>query len=116
MNKGKKFIKIFAAAILFLLALGGVIMLLWNWLVPHLFSGPQITFWQALGLLLLSKILFGGWSGGKCRYCGGPGWKSRYNEKLSTMSPEERERFKKRMSEKWCRSERSEGFKPDSID
>lgn len=116
MNKGKKFLKIFAVALLCLLALGGVIMLLWNWLVPHLFSGPHITFWQALGLFLLSKILFGGWGGGKCRNGGGPGWKNRYYEKLSTMSSEERERFKKRMSEKWCHSGRKEDPKADSID
>lgn len=103
MNKGKKVLKIFAAGVLFLLVAGGVTMLLWNWLVPALVSGPQITFWQALGILLLAKILFGGWGcGGKCRNAGAAGWKNRYYEKLSMMSPEERERFKTKMSEKWC--------------
>lgn len=84
---------------------GWVTMLLWNWLVPELFSGPVITFWQALGLLALSKILFGGFGGGrhkkKCGH-GGPAWKHRMYEKLSHMSPEERETFKKRMRDKWC--------------
>lgn len=37
-----------------------VVMLLWNWLVPELFNGPVISYWQTLGLLLLSKILFSG--------------------------------------------------------
>ena len=41
-----------------------VTMLLWNWLIPTLFSGPVITYWQALGLILLSKILFSGGHGG----------------------------------------------------
>ena len=99
MNKGKKFLKIVTGVILLMIVVGFTIMLLWNWLVPQLFNGSQIGFWQALGLFLLARILFGGW-GGKCR--GGAQWKSRYIEKFSAMSPEERERFKKRMSEKWC--------------
>ena|GEM_PF-3047105 len=33
-------------------------MLLWNWLIPAIFSGPSISYFQALGLLILSKILF----------------------------------------------------------
>src|SRR5258705_12055359 len=43
-----------------------VVMNLWNWLVPAIFGGQSVKFWQALGLLLLSRILFGG-------VCGGPG-------------------------------------------
>jgi len=41
-----------------------VVMWLWNWLVPELFKGPVLGYWQALGLLVLSKILFSGFSGG----------------------------------------------------
>ena len=37
-----------------------VVMLLWNWLVPELFSGPAVNYWQTLGILVLSKILFAG--------------------------------------------------------
>jgi hypothetical protein len=37
-----------------------VVMLLWNWLVPEVFSGPVLGYWQTLGILLLSKILFTG--------------------------------------------------------
>jgi len=102
MNKGKKFLKIFAAGVVCLLLLGAIIMLLWNWLVPQLFNGPQIGFVEALGLFALSKILFGSWGGGKCKNGGAHSWKSRYYDKLSSMTPEDRERFKKRMSEKWC--------------
>ena len=47
--------------ILLFIAIGGeVVMLLWNWLLPAIFGWPQITFWQALGLLALCRILFGG--------------------------------------------------------
>lgn len=101
MKKGKKILKIMAVVILGLLLLGLIIMGLWNWLVPQLFNGPPISFWQALGLFLLARIFFGGW-GNKGRWRAGADWKHRYYEKLSTMTPEDRERFKQRMKEKWC--------------
>jgi hypothetical protein len=37
-----------------------VVMLLWNWLVPELFHGPELNYWQTLGILILAKILFAG--------------------------------------------------------
>ena len=40
-----------------------VVMLLWNWLMPMIFHLGELTYWQALGLLILSKILFGGGHG-----------------------------------------------------
>lgn len=40
-----------------------VVMWLWNWLVPDLFNGPVLGYWQTLGLLILSKILFSGIGG-----------------------------------------------------
>jgi hypothetical protein len=84
----------------FVIALGAVTMGLWNWLVPELFAGPTITFWQALGLFILSKILFGGFGkGGSHR--SGP-WKNYWKEKWSGMTPEERETFKRKMKDKWC--------------
>ena len=43
-----------------LIAFTFAVMWLWNWLVPELFSGPVVTYWQTLGLLVLSKILFSG--------------------------------------------------------
>ena len=71
-------------------AFGAIVMLLWNALMPDIFHLPQITFWQALGLLLLSKILFSSFRGG------GPKrrMKDRLTEKWMTMTPEEREKFK----------------------
>lgn len=43
---------------------GFIIMWLWNWLMPELFGLTTLTFWQGVGLFLLSKILFGGFGGG----------------------------------------------------
>ena len=99
MQKGKWILKCVLGGIFFIVLFGLVTMLLWNWLVPTLFNGPEIEFVQSLGLLVLAKILFGGWGGGRCR--GGHAWKHRYAEKLAAMSPEARERFKSRMREKW---------------
>ena len=43
------------------IALGGyIVQHLWNWLLPALFGFREVTFWQALGILVLSRILFGG--------------------------------------------------------
>jgi predicted tellurium resistance membrane protein TerC len=44
---------------------GYVVMYLWNWLMPAVFGLTTITFWQAIGLGLLSKLLFGGFSSNK---------------------------------------------------
>ena len=87
-------------------AFAGVVMLLWNWLVPDLFGGPLITFIQAAGLLLLIKILT--WSfGGKRHHRMGNYWKSKFRAKFANMSEEEREeyklKFKDTYEKRWCR-------------
>jgi hypothetical protein len=60
-----------------------VTMSLWNWLIPALFHGPALTFWQTAGLFLLSKILLTGVApGGHHRpkkY-----WHHKYNEKYGS--------------------------------
>jgi hypothetical protein len=101
-------IKIVAGITFFFLLCGFGTMLLWNWLVPVLFKGPIIVFWQAIGLLALSKILFGGcgrgW-GGRGR-CGGRGrWRSRMEERLKNMTPEEKEKFKNKCGGYWMKEE-----------
>lgn len=100
MEKSKWILKCVLGGIVFLLLAALVTMGLWNWLVPTLFRGPEIQFLETLGLLLLTRILFGQWGGGRCGG-GGHSWKQRYQQKLATMTPEERERFKSRMREKW---------------
>ena len=91
----KKMILIAPLAILGMLlfiAIGGVIVLaLWNWLVPPLFGGPQVTFWQAIGLLALCRILFGGF---RMHGSGRGDFRRRRAERWERMTPEERERFR----------------------
>lgn len=82
------------------IAFGYLLMLLWNWLVPALFHGPVIHFWQAVGLLVLSKMLFGGFRFKGRHRCGCHGygkhgyWKQKLEEKMANMTPEEKEKFK----------------------
>jgi hypothetical protein len=102
MKRGLWIGKFMVLGLLALTLIGFVTMSLWNWLVPDLFHGPVINFWQALGLLLLSKILF--WSfGGKSHssHNNGP-WKYYWRNKWSNMTPDDKERFKQKMKEKWC--------------
>ena len=85
--RGLKFLPI---ALLFVALFGLIVMALWNWLMPALFGLKLITFWQAIGLVILSKILFGGFRGGP----GGRHWRHRMMERMDKMTPEERERFR----------------------
>lgn len=104
-------------------ALAWVTMLLWNWLVPTLFGGPEIRYLEAAGLMILGRLLVGGfhkgcpghraWRHGHHGY-----WKRRWEEKMANMTPEEREKFKMGMSKcgpwgKWgdCDSETSSADK-----
>jgi len=91
--KGPKFFVFFFLAMAGLAVFSTIVLLLWNTLMPELFHLPAITFWQAAGLLILSKILFGGFRGG----CGGGfggRWRRKMQQRWMDMTPEERERFK----------------------
>jgi hypothetical protein len=75
---------------------GEIVMHLWNWLMPILFGWHAITFWQGLGLLVLCRILFGGFSGNK------GGHRREKGERWARMTPEEREKFRQNMRNRWC--------------
>jgi len=85
------------------MALGGwIVMSLWNWLLPPLFGWRLITFWQALGLLVLCRILFGGFGGHRSvrsnmRHRMRERMYARWAERWEQMTPEEREQFRQRM-------------------
>jgi len=93
-NWAVKGLKIALFAVLFVAIFGSVVMWLWNWLMPALFGWHVIGFWQAIGILVLSKILFGGFHGRR----GGPmGWRHRMRERFEYMTPEEQEKFRQSM-------------------
>jgi|SRR4051812_44134066 hypothetical protein len=82
------------AIAVFVFVAGGVVTLLWNWLLPSLFGWPRITIWQGFGLLALCRILFGGFGKGG----GGGGYTP------GKMTRKERERFQQRLRERMCRT------------
>lgn len=79
---------------LFIVALlSGAVMWLWNHVLVEVVTVRPVTFWQAAGLLLLSRLLLGSWPGRGSRWGSGPGqaaWKARWQQ----MSDEEKARFK----------------------
>ena len=101
-RKSKRWIVIAPLAILAIpvfIAIGGEIVLhLWNWLLPPLFGWRQITFWQALGSLALCRILFGGLGS---HGSGRSSFRRRMEERCEHMTPEERERLRQRMAERF---------------
>jgi hypothetical protein len=89
----KKFIFIPFIAIGAFALISYIVMSLWNNLLPDIFHIGTITFWQAAGLLVLSKILFGfGGRGGR-----GAPWMRHRMERFKNMSPEEQQRFREEM-------------------
>jgi hypothetical protein len=97
-------LKFLVVGILAAVVFGFAVMFLWNWLMPVLFGLKLITYWQAVGLIVLSKLLFGGIHshGGGRR---GRGWKRGMRERFAQMTPEERARFEAGMRGRgrWCR-------------
>jgi Ca2+/H+ antiporter, TMEM165/GDT1 family len=87
-------LKIVLLVLLAVVVMSFVVMSLWNWLMPKLFALHPIGFWEALGLLLLGKILFGGFRApGGSRMHG----RGRMMERWEKMNPEEREKFREGM-------------------
>jgi hypothetical protein len=91
--------KFIAILLIGLAGFGWLVMLLWNWLVPELFSGArQITYFQAIGLLVLSRILFGKFRGH------GHYW---HHSRWENMTPEEREKLQLGLN-RWCGKKNSD--------
>lgn len=102
MSRGKKMVVFAVVAPLAILVVigigGGLVMLLWNWLMPALFGVSSVTFWQAFGLLALCRILFGGLG---LHSSAGSRMRRRMGERWEGMTPEERERIRKAMRDRW---------------
>jgi hypothetical protein len=103
--------RVLLLVILAVLVFGFIVMQLWNALIPDLFAGPVITFWQAIGLIILSHILL---RGGPGKHGGRHHWrrkfeeKRRFAERWEQMTPEEREKLRT----KWGRC----GWEPEDGD
>lgn len=96
-RRASRILKVVAIAIVAMGVFGLLVMSLWNWLMPELFGLRPITFWQAWGLLILSRILFGSFSGHRPdRH-----WRARLIDRWEQMSPEERAKFRERLRHRW---------------
>jgi len=91
----KKIVKVAVIAAMAATVFGFLVMSLWNWLAPAVFGARTINFWQALGILVLSKILFGGFRG---RPGYGGHWRRRMSARWEQMTPEERDKFRQGMA------------------
>jgi hypothetical protein len=84
------------AFVAFIAAVVWVVMSLWNLILPEVTGVKPVSYWQAAGILLLSKILFSGFNGGGRKHS----WKKRSRDKLKnkwmSMKPEERAQMKDR--------------------
>ena len=94
-------VAVLAFTVMFLV--GWLVMSLWNWLLPGLFGFKAIGYWQAVGLMVLSRLLFGGFRamGGRGRDRHG----RQFVQEWGKMTPEERERFRERLRGRWPKSE-----------
>ena len=90
-NPVTKVLRVTTFSVLLIAGVSLVVMELWNALLPGLFGWQPISYVQAMGILVLSRILFGGFRGG-----GGPAWRWRRRmlERWHRMTPEERQTFR----------------------
>jgi len=88
---------------------GFIVMQLWNWLLPPLFGWKALGYWQAVGLLVLTQILFGGRRGHRAWH---GHWRSRMRERWEQMTPEEREKFRAGLGRHCCARNDVEGSSP----
>ena len=97
------FIGVFALAAL-------AVMFLWNWLIPSIIGWSVINYWQAIGLMALTRLLLGGFGkfGPFGHHAGGffPGnreeherFHKQFHERMRNMPWEERrEQIRKQMA------------------
>lgn len=99
-KKGKFLIALLFLAGIFLLPY--IVMLLWNGILPEVIGVKAITYWQAVGIFILSKLLFGGFKFGKHHH--NHKMKEHLREKFMNMNQEEREAFKQKWRERCGRN------------
>lgn len=108
------------AILAFVALLTFAVQSLWNGVLAEVVAVKAISYWQALGLLVLAKILFGGWPG-RGHHCGPGHWKHRMMEKKwESLDPEQREKMREEMRKRfgawprppWCDDEDKDTEKP----
>ena len=109
--RGRKIARVLKFAVIAVVAFtvfGFVVTHLWNYLMPGLFGLRTITFWQAVGLMVLGRLLFGGFRPGR----GGFGWRGEMMRRWEQMTPEEREKFREGWRDR-CGQARTQAPEPN---
>jgi hypothetical protein len=102
------FIPLMVAAFLALISFA--VMQLWNGVLTDVLHVSTVNYWQAMGIFVLCKILFGFGRGG--RFGGGAPWmRGRMGERFKNMSQEEREKFKEQFADRMCHGRGRKGFR-----
>jgi hypothetical protein len=103
-RRGWWVVKFVVFGLLMVVLLGLLTQFLWNFIMPDIFGLRVINFWQGLAMFVLAKLIFGFGGGGRSKWSGyrNHRWKHEWAEKYSKLSPEERERFKQKLKDKWC--------------
>lgn len=92
-----------------LFAISAVVMLLWNWIIPSISNLSLLTYWQAMGLFILCKILFGGFRFRRHHR----GFRSMHechtdkHERFMEMSEEEKQQFRNQWKSRFCKPSKS---------
>jgi lipopolysaccharide export LptBFGC system permease protein LptF len=95
----------FPLLIIGLFGVSAIVMLLWNWLIPSISQFSPLTYWQAMGLFVLSRILFGGFSfrhhhnAARRHFDAMP-----FKAKFMNMSDDERQQFKSQWKQRCCKT------------
>jgi hypothetical protein len=83
-----------------LFAVSAVVMFLWNSIIPGISSLSAITYWQAMGLFVLSRILFGGF---RCMHGHHRSHHAEFRDRFMEMSDEEKQQFKNQWKQRCCK-------------
>lgn len=98
----RRFFFIPLAVIACLAVISFIVMQLWNNLLPDILHVTTITYWQAVGIFILCKILFGFGKGGPKGGGGAPWMRGRMAERFKNMSPEDRDKFRAQWEDRMC--------------
>ena len=106
-----RIIEFIIGAVLMFMIVSAAVMLLWNWLMPDIVGLNKITFLEAAGILLLSKILFGGLNKEHWKSkMSGSHWESKFVNHTSEypLSEEQKSILKEKFKSKWCSYQESD--------
>lgn len=104
-QRGGRFPFFMVFTVLKAFVLGGLVMLLWNFVMPSITGIRLISYWQAVALWLLCRLLFSGIGYGNGPNRSSSPWRGAWKDKWLKMTPEDREKFQQEWRNRWKRKE-----------